>query len=77
MLSRRRDAERAPIGLLRAARCHEADRVSKHLKSISTVAGATMASRVLGLWRDVLITAVFGTSALASAFYAAFTLPNL
>ena len=51
--------------------------VSKHLKSISTVAGAIMASRVLGLWRDVLITAVFGTSALASAFYAAFTLPNL
>jgi putative peptidoglycan lipid II flippase len=51
--------------------------VSKHLKSISTVAGATMASRLLGLWRDVLIMAVFGTSALASAFYAAFTLPNL
>ena len=41
------------------------------------VAGATMISRLLGLWRDILITAVFGASALASAFYAAFTLPNL
>jgi putative peptidoglycan lipid II flippase len=51
--------------------------VSKHLQSISVVAGATMISRLLGLWRDILITAVFGASALASAFYAAFTLPNL
>lgn len=36
-----------------------------------------MVSRVLGLGRDILVTAVFGTSALASAFYTAFTLPNL
>lgn len=36
-----------------------------------------MASRVLGLVRDSLTAAVFGTSALASAFYTAFTLPNL
>ncbi len=36
-----------------------------------------MVSRVLGLGRDMLVTAVFGTSALASAFYTAFTLPNL
>src|SRR5688572_12009701 len=36
-----------------------------------------MVSRVLGLGRDVLVTAVFGTAALASAFYTAFTLPNL
>ena len=57
--------------------CREAAQVSKHLQSISVVAGATMISRLLGLWRDILITAVFGASALASAFYAAFTLPNL
>lgn len=36
-----------------------------------------MFSRVLGLMRDMLVTAVFGTHALASAFYTAFTLPNL
>ena len=36
-----------------------------------------MVSRVLGLGRDMLVTAVFGTSALASSFYTAFTLPNL
>jgi putative peptidoglycan lipid II flippase len=52
-------------------------RVSKSLKNISVVASLTMVSRVLGLGRDMLVTAVFGTSALASAFYTAFTLPNL
>lgn len=36
-----------------------------------------MASRFLGLGRDMLVTAVFGVEALASAFYTAFTLPNL
>ncbi len=36
-----------------------------------------MVSRFLGLGRDILVTAVFGTAALASAFYTAFTLPNL
>jgi putative peptidoglycan lipid II flippase len=51
--------------------------VSKSFKNISVVASATMVSRVLGLGRDMLVTAAFGTSALASAFYTAFTLPNL
>ncbi len=36
-----------------------------------------MASRVLGLGRDTAITAIFGATALASAFVTAFTLPNL
>lgn len=36
-----------------------------------------MVSRVLGLGRDILVSAVFGTSALASSFVTAFTLPNL
>ena len=52
-------------------------RVSKSFKNISVVASLTMVSRVLGLARDMLVTAVFGTSALASSFYTAFTLPNL
>lgn len=51
--------------------------MSKSFKNISVIAGVTMVSRVLGLFRDVLVTAVFGTSALASSFYTAFTLPNL
>jgi putative peptidoglycan lipid II flippase len=51
--------------------------VSKSFKNISVVAAATMGSRFLGLGRDMLVTAVFGTAALASAFYTAFTLPNL
>lgn len=51
--------------------------MSKNLKNISVVAGATVVSRVLGLVREVFIAAVFGTSALSSAFVSAFTLPNL
>ena len=51
--------------------------MSKSLKNISVVATATVVSRVLGLVREIFITAVFGTSALNSAFVSAFTLPNL
>lgn len=51
--------------------------MSKSFKNISVVASATMLSRFLGLGRDMLVTAVFGVSSLASAFYTAFTLPNL
>jgi putative peptidoglycan lipid II flippase len=51
--------------------------VSKSLKNISVVALATVASRVLGLVRESVTAAVFGASALNSAFVSAFTLPNL
>ncbi len=51
--------------------------MSRSLKNISIVSVATVISRFLGLARDILITAVFGASALASAFVTAFTLPNL
>lgn len=51
--------------------------MSKSLKNIGVVSALTMLSRILGLGRDMLVTAVFGTSALASIFYTAFTLPNL
>ena len=51
--------------------------MSKSFLNIGVVAGATLASRCLGLVRDALVTAVFGLEALASAFYTAFTLPNL
>ena len=51
--------------------------MSKKLKSIGVVAGLTVVSRVLGLLRDQLSAAVFGTSALNSAFLTAFRIPNL
>ncbi len=51
--------------------------MSKSLKNISIVATATVISRVLGLVREIVIAAYFGTSALNSAFVSAFTLPNL
>ncbi len=44
---------------------------------IGIVSASTVISRVLGLARDILTFAVFGTSALNSAFIFAFTLPNL
>ncbi|MBI2516824.1 MAG: murein biosynthesis integral membrane protein MurJ [Opitutae bacterium] len=51
--------------------------MSKNLKNIGIVAGATVLSRVLGLVREICTAAVFGTSALNSAYVTAFTLPNL
>ena len=52
--------------------------MSKNLKNISVVAGATVISRVLGLVREMVIAGVFGLqSGLGSAFVSAFTLPNL
>lgn len=51
--------------------------MSKSLERIGLVSAATVLSRVLGLARDILTFAVFGTSALNSAFLFAFTLPNL
>lgn len=51
--------------------------MSTSLRNIGLVAGLTVISRVLGLMRDQLIAAAFGTSALASAFVTAFRVPNL
>jgi putative peptidoglycan lipid II flippase len=63
--------------LLRKIGAARTARVSKNLKNISVVASLTLVSRVFGLVRDSLAAAVFGTSALASAFFTAFQLPNL
>ena len=46
-------------------------------KAASTVSLLTLASRVTGLVRDVLMVSVFGVSALTDAFYVAFRIPNL
>lgn len=47
------------------------------LRALGTVSGVTLISRVLGLFRDVLMASAFGLSTLADAFYVAWTLPNL
>jgi putative peptidoglycan lipid II flippase len=46
-------------------------------KAASTVSLLTLASRITGLIRDVLMVSVFGVSALTDAFYVAFRIPNL
>lgn len=47
------------------------------MRAFATVGGWTMASRVLGLVRDVMVAAALGAGPAAEAFVAAFTLPNL
>jgi len=47
------------------------------IRSITTVGGYTMVSRVLGFIRDVLIARVLGTGEMADAFFVAQRLPNL
>lgn len=47
------------------------------LRSIATVGGWTMASRVLGFARDMLIAAKLGAGPVADAFFVALKLPNL
>ena len=47
------------------------------LTSFLTVGGWTLASRVLGLVRDLFMAAFLGAGAMAEAFQAAFALPNL
>ncbi len=46
------------------------------LRSIATVGGYTMISRVLGFARDILIAAMLGAGPVADAFFVAFKLPN-
>jgi len=47
------------------------------VRSVGVVGGFTLLSRGLGMLRDILIAYHFGTSVLASAFFVAFTIPNL
>ncbi|MFT8244214.1 murein biosynthesis integral membrane protein MurJ [Roseomonas sp. BN140053] len=47
------------------------------LRGILTVGGWTMASRLLGLAREMLIAAILGAGPLADAFFIALKLPNL
>lgn len=51
--------------------------MSKMLKSSGALAGATLASRILGLARDTVYSNFMGTTGVASAFLLAFQIPNL
>ncbi len=46
-------------------------------RSFTIVGSATLASRITGFVRDIMIAAVLGTSAVADAYVAAFLIPNL
>ncbi len=47
------------------------------LRSMATVGGFTLLSRILGFVRDILIASVLGASFLADTFFVAFKLPNM
>ena len=47
------------------------------VRSIATVGGWTMTSRILGFVRDVLIAQILGAGMVADAFFIAFKFPNL
>ncbi|MCB1490804.1 MAG: murein biosynthesis integral membrane protein MurJ [Rhodobiaceae bacterium] len=47
------------------------------LRSIATVGGSTLVSRVLGFIRDVMMATYLGSGPVADAFFVAFRLPNL
>ena len=47
------------------------------LKSLVTVSGMTLISRILGFVRDVVIARAFGAGLATDAFFVAFKLPNL
>ncbi|MEE8515721.1 MAG: murein biosynthesis integral membrane protein MurJ [Alphaproteobacteria bacterium] len=47
------------------------------VRTITTIGGYTMASRVLGFTRDILLAAIIGAGPVADAFFVAFKLPNL
>src|SRR4030067_1725821 len=47
------------------------------IRSTGIVAASTIASRILGLARDMLMASLFSATAATDAFYAAFRIPNL
>ena len=47
------------------------------VRGFVTVGGWTLASRLLGFVRDILIAAFLGTGPVAQAFIIAFSLPNM
>ena len=69
-------AQQPPASKTLADRAATLARVSL-LKSASTVSLFTLASRITGLVRELLIASTFGASAMTDAFNVAFRIPNL
>jgi putative peptidoglycan lipid II flippase len=53
------------------------ERKERIAKSAGRISGATMISRILGIVRDSVFAAYFGTTYVADAFNLAFTIPNV
>ena len=47
------------------------------LKTLATISGMTLVSRILGFVRDVMVARIFGASIATDAFFVAFRIPNL
>src|ERR1700738_1486616 len=45
-------------------------------RAVATVGGYTLLSRIVGFIRDIVLSAVLGSGAVADAFFVAFKLPN-
>src|SRR5215203_3912037 len=45
-------------------------------RAVATVGGFTLLSRLVGFVRDIVLSAVLGSGAVADAFFVAFKLPN-
>ncbi len=56
---------------------HAQDSKKGIIKSTSVISAGTLASRILGFIRDVIIAKILGTSAPADIFFVAFRIPNL
>ena len=53
-----------------------APRPATLVRSIATIGGITLVSRLLGFVRDVMMAALLGAGPLSDAFFVAFKLPN-
>src|SRR5580693_4854634 len=45
-------------------------------RAVATVGGFTLLSRIVGFIRDIVLSALLGSSGVADAFFVAFKLPN-
>ena len=63
--------------MMRGVLILSASRAMNLLKSLATISGLTLVSRILAFARDVLIARVFGAGMATDAFFVAFKLPNL
>src|ERR1700693_2373717 len=58
---------------------NEAQRAVQHgvMRAVGVIGAATLASRVLGFVRDIVMARAFGASPVTDAFFVAFRIPNL